>query len=153
MSQTEGNKSRIRELLAHMDAGRLNVIDEFYSPDYVDRAPTALRSGPAGRDALREAFRRIHDAFPDTVHIVEDLLAEGDRVAARITARGTFTRPLFGRVPTGQIVELTSVVIYRMANGRIIERWSSGHGLLEVLGISADGKAGDQPLEVSRRAP
>lgn len=137
-SVTERNKARVRELLAHMDAGRLEVVDDYYSPDYVDRSPTALRSGGQELDSLRDTFRRVYDAFPDTLHVVEDLVAEGDRVAARITARGTFSRPLLGNAPTGQVVEMTSVVIYRMTDGRIVERWASGHGLLEVLGLDHD---------------
>jgi predicted ester cyclase len=135
-SDTMRNKELIRELLAHMDAGRLDVIERYYAASYVDRSPTALRSGPPGCDALRAAVERMYAAFPDTVHTIDDLVAEGDRVAARITARGTFTGPLFGHPPTGAIVEMTSVVIYRIANGQIAERWASGHGLLEALGIS-----------------
>ena len=134
-SVTERNKARIRELLAHMDAGRLEVVADYCSPDYVDRSPTALRSGGGQElDSLRDTFTRVYAAFPDTLHVVEDLVAEGDRVAARITARGTFSGPLLGAAPTGQVVEMTSVVIYRMTDGRIVERWASGHGLLEVLG-------------------
>ena len=76
-------------------------------------------------------------AFPDTRHTIEDLVAEGDRVAARISACGTHTGELFGQAPTGRVVTLTGITIYRLVDGRIVERWAEhGLGILDQLGIS-----------------
>ncbi len=55
---------------------------------------------------------------------VDQLLAEDDRVAVRWTVRGTNTGPMLGRPPTGQPVEHTAVVILRVADGRVAERWA-----------------------------
>jgi predicted ester cyclase len=53
-----------------------------------------------------------------------DLVAEGDRVVIRWTLRGTNTGPMLGRPPSGQPVELAAVVIFRIAGGRLAERWA-----------------------------
>jgi len=55
---------------------------------------------------------------------VDDLVAEGDRVAIRWTLRATKTGPMFGQPPSGQPVELTAIVIFRIADGKMAERWA-----------------------------
>jgi predicted ester cyclase len=134
----ERNKSVIRRLLSEVDRGRLDVVDECYAPSYVDRTPSPVRGLAEGRDGVRRAFEIFHQAFPDTRHAIEDLVAEGDRVVARISARGTHTGELFGHAPTGKVVTLTGITIYRLADGQIIERWAEhGLGILDQLGIPA----------------
>jgi steroid delta-isomerase-like uncharacterized protein len=131
----EANKDLIRRLLAEVDRGNDDVVDRYYSPDYVDHTPTSLRR-QAGPDGLARTFAALRRAFPDTRHTIEDLVAEADRVVARVSARATHTGDLFGHAPTGKVVSLTSITIYRIADGRIAERWSEqGLGLLEQLGI------------------
>jgi predicted ester cyclase len=131
---TEANKDLLRRLLAEVDRGA-DDLEAYYSPDYVDHAPTSVRR-QAGRDGLRGTFAALRRAFPDTRHTIEDLFAEGDRVVARVSARATHTGELFGHAPTGRIVSLTSITIYRVVDGRIAERWSEhGQGLFEQIGI------------------
>lgn len=136
----ETNKDVIRRLLAEVDRGNLDIVDDSYAPDYVDRTPSPIRGLASGREGVRQAFALFHRAFPDTRHTIEDLVAEGDRVAARISARGTHTGELFGHPPTGRAVALTGITIYRLVAGRIVERWSEhGLGVLDQLGIPAPG--------------
>jgi steroid delta-isomerase-like uncharacterized protein len=131
----ERNKDVIRRLLAEVDRGA-DVVDAFYAPDYVDHTPSALRALAPGREGVRQAFAMFQRAFPDTRHTIEDLVAEGDRVVARIHARGTHTGELFGHPPTGQVVTLSGISIYRLAEGKIVERWTEqGQGILEQLGL------------------
>jgi len=132
----EANKELIRRLLAEVDAGRIDVVDAYYAPGYVDHTPSPVRSQAAGREGVRQAFALFRRAFPDTRHTIEDLVAEGDRVVVRISARATHTGELFGHAPTGKAVTLSSITIYRIVDGRIAERWSDqGPGVLEQLGI------------------
>ena len=64
----------------------------------------------------------------------------GDRVVARVSARGTHSGPLFGHPLTGKVVTLTGITIYRIVDGRIAERWAEhGLGVLEQLGITPPG--------------
>ena len=135
----QANKDVIRRLLEQVDRGNLDVIEVCYSPDYVDRSPSAARSLAPGREGVRAVFAAFQKAFPDTRHTIDDLIAEGDRVVARITARGTHTGELFGHPATGRVVSLTNIVIYRPEGGRIVERWAGeGGGVLENLGLHVE---------------
>ena len=142
LNESERNKDVIRRLLEEVDSGNLDVVDTLYAPDYVDHTPSPGRSLAPGRDGVREAFALFHRAFPDTRHTIEDLVAEGDRVVARISARGTHTGELFGHAGTGRVVTLTAIAMYRLEDGRIAERWAEhGQGVLDQLGISTPGRA------------
>lgn len=135
--RSAGNKDVIRRLLQEVDRGNLDVVDLFYSPEYVDRTPSPARGLASGRDGVRNALAVFQRAFPDTKHTIEDLVAEGDRVVARVSARGTFTGELFGHAPTGRVVTLTTIAIYRIVDGQIVERWADqGPGVLEQLAVS-----------------
>ena len=130
----ERNKDVIRRLLAEVDRGNLDSVDTYYAPGYVDHTPSPIRSLASGREGVRQALALFHRAFPDTRHTIEDLVAEGDRVVARITARGTHTGELFGHAPTGRVVTQTSIAIYRVVDGQIVERWAEqGGGVLDQL--------------------
>jgi predicted ester cyclase len=143
----ERNKNVIRRLLAEVDRGNLDVVDDCYAPSYVDRTPSPIRGLAEGREGVRRAFDVFHRAFPDTKHVIEDLVAEGDRVVARISARGTHTGELFGHAPTGRVVTLTGITIYRLVDGRIVERWTEhGLGVLDQLGIPAPQAMPGAPL-------
>ncbi len=144
--QARSNKDIIRRLLAEMDRGNLDAIDLCYAPDYVDHSPSVIRGQKGGREGVRNALGLLHRAFPDTRHTIEELIAEGDRVAARITARGTHTGELLGHAPTGRVVTQTSITIYRIVDGRIAERWSDHpQEILEQLGLSEpEGRPGSR---------
>ena len=66
----------------------------------------------------------MHGAHPDLRFTIDDLIAEADRVTIRWTLHGTSTGPMLGRPPTGQPVELAAIVIFRIADGKIAERWA-----------------------------
>ena len=61
----------------------------------------------------------LHDCRCD----IDDLVAEGDRVVARYTTRGTHGGDLFGTPPSGRAVTMTGIEIYRLSNGRVAELW------------------------------
>ena len=124
MTEQESNKQRLRVLLAVVDAGDIEGALAFYAPDYVDHDASESRRG--GGDAiavLRAAFAHFRAAFDDVEHVIEDLIAEGDRVVARIRVDATHTGDFFGLPPSGQRVRNDSIVIYRFEDGRIRERW------------------------------
>ena len=74
--------------------------------------------------------------FPDYQTIIDDLVAEGDKVVARITMSGTNTGNFMGIPPTGKHVSFTGIYIARIANGKIVEHWGEEDAvsLLQQLG-------------------
>jgi len=135
-SSPERNKAVIIRLLKEVDNGNLAVIDECYAAEYVDHTPSAIRGLAPGIEGVKNAFNLFRSAFPDTQHFIEDMIAEADKVVVRLWARGTHTGELMGLPPTGKEVTLSSIAIYRLKGGRIVERWAqSGVGILEQLGI------------------
>ena len=78
----------------------------------------------------------FREAFPDIEFAVEDELAEGDRVAMRWSAKGTHRGELMGIPPTGNRVETTGMLIYRVSGGKSAEAWVSGDdlGIMQQIG-------------------
>ncbi len=80
-------------------------------------------------------------AFPDARFTIDDMIAEGDRVATKKTFTGTHQGPFAGIPPTGNRVTLTYVDILRVRDGRIVEHWLSMDQLsfMQQLGVIPDG--------------
>jgi predicted ester cyclase len=124
MNEQARNKDRMRALLAAVDAGDLESVLTFYDEDYHDHdASEARRGAESHHTVLRHAFRQFYGAFSGTRHSIDDIVAEGDRVAVRISVEARHTGEIFGIPPSGQIIRNESIVIYRFEDGRIRERW------------------------------
>ena len=76
------------------------------------------------------------DAFPDLQNIIEDMIAEGDKVMVRLAVSGTQRGEFMGIAPTNKRVSWTSIIIYRIAGGKVTERWASTDvfGVMQQLG-------------------
>ena len=87
--------------------------------------------------SVKQIFAALRAGFPDFQTTIEDLIAEGDKVAGRISWQGTHKGELMGIPPTGKHVKVTEMQIYRMTNGKIVERWveSDVLGMMQQLGI------------------
>jgi predicted ester cyclase len=87
-------------------------------------------------EGLKQAFDRFLAAQPDGYHVIEDVVAEGDKVMTRLSAYGTQTGELFGIPPTGKQISMTGIAIHRISNGKIVEHWSEldNLGLMQQLG-------------------
>jgi steroid delta-isomerase-like uncharacterized protein len=133
----EQNKSIVRRWVEsawnHGDFGMLN---EAYLPNYVlhDPQSPAPVSGP---QALREYITAYRTAFPDLHMTVEDIVAEGDRVAWRFRSTGTQTGTLANIPPTGKTAVVSGTLISRFENGKWAEDYLAFDllGLLQQLGV------------------
>ncbi|MDQ1427651.1 MAG: hypothetical protein QOK39_1127 [Acidimicrobiaceae bacterium] len=114
--------------------GRFDGVEDLFTADFLDHARPRL--APVGIAGVRIVPRRIRYAFPNIRLTVEDIIGEGDLIAARVTARGTHLRPFRGIEPTGLPVEWTVMDFFRFREGRVAERWSTvdSQTLLEQLG-------------------
>jgi predicted ester cyclase len=120
---TVDNAQRLVDLLAAVDAGDLEGALAFYHPLYFDHDASESRQGVDHRDALRGGFTRFYAAFSGMRHSLDDVIAAGDKVAARISVEARHTGPMLGFPPSGAVVRNDSIVIYRFENGLIRERW------------------------------
>ena len=132
---TEDNKALVRRTYDVINKRNLKAIDELVDPNYVGHIPAF--PPVQGIEGLQQVFSTYLTAFPDMTGTIEDLIAEGDKVAARLTFRGTHTGPMMGIPPTGKQVTLSAMNIFRVANGKFVEQWvnSDDLGLMQQLGV------------------
>ena len=114
----EANKEVVRRYLQILGGGALEQLDQVLGPDFVDRTPGAPPN-VYGPEAIRQSQRKARDLFQDIRYGVDDLIAEGDRVAARYTVRATRK----GNGAAGLPVQVIGVTIFRIADGKIREAW------------------------------
>jgi steroid delta-isomerase-like uncharacterized protein len=136
-------KDVVRRLEEAWQANDMAVVDQLIAPDLVSHdAPPGM---PPGRDGAKAAHQMAMTSFPDRSMTIEDVVAEGDRVAVRTTIRGTNTGgvPWLGVPANGKPVEIESISIYRVANGRIVEHWGQNDvgRLMMQLGVAGPAPA------------
>ena len=131
---TGQNKDVVRRFLAEASRGNVAVMDEVFAATFVNHTPTADTSPDLA--GYKQTVTAMLAAFPDFAVTVEDAVAEGDTVAVRVTLRGTHRGPLLGIPPTGKPIEIVGMSLWRLADGRISERWESADllGLMQQLG-------------------
>jgi steroid delta-isomerase-like uncharacterized protein len=132
----EENKSLVRRYFEAIDARRdPAVVDEFLAPDFVSHSPSP--GFGSDREGQKGAFAHFLAAAPDSTHVIDTMVAEGDRVVTRLTAEGTQTGELFGIPPTGKRMTMTGIAIHRIADGKIVEHWHEIDmlGGLQQLGV------------------
>jgi steroid delta-isomerase-like uncharacterized protein len=119
----EENKELVRRFYDEFYNGRNGeCIDKFFAGDYVYHPPDLPASTMDYADFKKQEIRFL-EAFPDLTRDIEDQVAEGDRVATRSIMRGTQKGDLPELPSKGKKIEVRSVVIYRIADGKITEAW------------------------------
>jgi steroid delta-isomerase-like uncharacterized protein len=133
---SDENKALIQRFVEEaFNEGNLDVSGEVYAPDFVSHES----AGPVGRDPeyVKQFVGTYRNAFPDGRTTVEDVIAEGDRVAYRWSFRGTHQGELMGIPPTGKEVTITGITVDRISGGKIEEEWNNFDqlGVLRQLGV------------------
>jgi steroid delta-isomerase-like uncharacterized protein len=131
----EENKNIVRRYQNIYNSNNLNSLDEVVSKDLL--TPKIMPGIPTGIEGAKAAHRIMLAGFPDYQTVIDDLFAEGDKVAARITMSGTHTGSFMGIPPTGKHVSFTGMYIARIADGKIAEHWGEEDSvsLLQQLGV------------------
>jgi len=113
----------------------LAAIDELLAPDFT------FNYASPGVASDREGYKQTVTMAPfaDTECPVEDMVAEGDKVAVRWTWRGTHRGEFMGVAPTGKRVTITGISILRIVGGKIVEEWGEmdNLGMMQQLGLSS----------------
>lgn len=133
---TTENKSTVKAFIDRLfTEGDVSVLDELAAPDYVDHDPPFGGTGTV--DGWRAMATMIRDAFPDWHSDLHALYAEDDIVVERFTASGTHKGEFFGIPPTQNVCTLAGINIFRVRDGRIVERWGrvDEHGMMRQLGV------------------
>ena len=136
MTTQESNKALIQMFYEEIDKGNLAAMDELVSEDYINHHPPPFPGLAPGREGLKQAFQIFWDATPGQ-HVIEEQVAEDDKVVTRLTVHGTHEGDLPGIPKTGNKMEMTAVAIHRIADGKIAEHWSNTDelALLQQLGV------------------
>ena len=130
---TDDNKALVQRFYDEViNQKNLAALDQFVSPNAVNHTvPAGLPQGPG-------QFLGLHlNAFPDAKATVEDLLADGDKVIARVSFRGT-QQGAFGSIhPRGKPITVMAINIFRITNGKMVEHWGLADRLnaLQQLGV------------------
>jgi steroid delta-isomerase-like uncharacterized protein len=131
-------KALERRLYEECNKGKeaaLAVIDELYATDIVYHSST-------GRDIrgikdYKQHISEFYSAFPDLHFTIDDMVAEGDKVAVRFTGTGTNKGAFMGIPPTNKKITVWEIEIDRFAGGKFVEGWSRYDtlGLMQQLGL------------------
>lgn len=119
---SEARKSVIRNLYNVFSTGDTSELEDIIGPGYIDRT---LSPGQApGLEGLKQSIGAFRTAFPDGEITARELLADADKVVARVTLTGTHVADYFGTPPSGRPVASEGVEIFRFAHGMVVESWS-----------------------------
>jgi predicted ester cyclase len=136
MTPAESNKALVRRFYEEIDKGNFGVLDEVVAEDYLDHNPPPFPGLASGREGLKQSFKMFQHATPG-YHQIEDQIAEGDKVVTRLTSIGKHEGDLPGAAKTGNDMKMTSITIHRIANGKLVEKWSEKDvmGFLQQIGV------------------
>ena len=126
----EAHKKNFKQFIQFINSADENLAQQLISPEakfHVPGQPEPLQ-GPKGYLMIISMMR---SGFPDIQWTLEDLIREGDKVAARFTMRGTHNGEFFGVPTTGKVIAVQAVNFYSLANEQIIEEY----GQPEMLGL------------------
>ena len=132
----EANRELIRRFYDEgWTQNKLGVYDELVNEDFEDHQ--AMPGLPPGREGFKALNVMFRSAFPDLRVDIDNVVAEEDKVGCRWRSTGTHEGELFGIPPTGNKVDVTATVFYRVENGRLAEGWIARDdvGLMRQLGV------------------
>jgi steroid delta-isomerase-like uncharacterized protein len=136
---TAQNKALVRRFVDEIFVrGNADAVDELLAPEFTSHT---FPSTGDGRADMRSAIHRVHGALSDVSFRVDDLVAEGDLVAARLTASATQTGELMGMPASGKRYEIGEIHMFRIRDGRAVEHWHhhDALGMMRQLGAMPGG--------------
>lgn len=132
------NKAIVKAFLGQLDKD-IAAVDGFLSPDceaYLPGSPL-----PTDREGFKEFVAMLYRAFPDLHHEIAQQIAQGDRVASIVTARGTHQGNFQGISATGRQVIITDIIVTRIGEGKVTGLWAQ----FDALGLLHQLSGGSTP--------
>jgi steroid delta-isomerase-like uncharacterized protein len=129
MDNMKSNKEVVRQFIdrvfVQLDP---TAVDELVADDFTSHS---YPNTPDGKTFLRDSTQRMGKALDDISFRVEDLIAEGDRVAARVTSSARQTGEFMGMPPSNRRYEIGEIHIFRLRDGKVAEHWHE----LDAMGL------------------
>lgn len=131
----EVNKRIVRRYQQIYNSNDLDALEEVVAGALL--APKMMSGMKPGIEGAKQVHATTLIGMPDWHTSIDELIAEGDKVVARITMTGTHTGDFWGIPATGKRVEFTGIYVVRIENGKIVEHWGEEDGvsLLQQLGV------------------
>jgi len=126
----EENKDIVRRYQEAYNTGNFDALDEVVAADVL--TPNMIANMPRGLAGAKLVHQKTLTGMPDYHTAIEDIIAEDDKVVARVRITGTHTGDFYGIPPTGKHIDLSGIYIVRIADGKIVEHWGEENGA-EVL--------------------
>lgn len=127
--EAERNKGVVGAFVEAINAQDWNRLNELVASDFIHHSHAAGSQEVRSRDDLKAFLRAKFETFPDAHEVIEDMLAEGDRVGVRHRFRGTQIEPMGPYPPSGRVMAADYLAIYRVAGGQIVETWAEWDNL------------------------
>ena len=154
----EANKETARQIVERIFVRQEDAaIDELVAEDFI---PRTFGPMPPGREGLREGMKRAGAGVSEAEFTIHDLIAEDDRVAARLTTTAKHTGTFMGVPPTGRRYSIDEIHIFRIRDGQLVEHWhafDTASLMAQLKGEAGGGgesqKDGGKPAERTAEAP
>jgi steroid delta-isomerase-like uncharacterized protein len=138
--QLEQNKELVQQIIERVFVrGEDEAIDELVAEDFT---PRTFGPMPRGREGLRAGMKRAGAGVSDPEFTVQDMIAEGDRVAARITSSATHTGEFMGMPASGNRYTIEEIHIFRLRDGQLVEHWHAFDTASLMAQLKADTQEG-----------
>ncbi|MBA7606427.1 hypothetical protein ES703_13575 [subsurface metagenome] len=121
LTQDKRNKELVRWAVNALNRGDWEAMKSLYSPRFVQHSPASQK--PIGWEDYELGCRITYKKLPGLRRRIEDIIAEGDKVAVRLTLSATFTSNKGTRYEKKKTIEMTEIDIIRIAHGLIVEEW------------------------------
>ncbi|MEO8285194.1 MAG: ester cyclase [Chloroflexota bacterium] len=144
---TEQNKEVLRRVIEEgFDKGNVDALDDCFALVYTEHQfdlPSTLQE-------LKGSIRYLRETFAPFSLKVEDMVADGDKVWARLTGRGTDSKGLMGRPPTGKSFAIAVIDVCRFENGKIVEHWGVPDRFHQLAQLGLLPQPAEQPVAPAR---
>lgn len=147
---TEDNKRVVRRFIEEVFVRRdERAVDELTHPEFTPHSWPGVKRG---LDSLKQAVQRVSAGLDDVSMKIEDMIAEEDRVAVRLTAHATHRGDFMGMPATGRSYTISETHIFRVRDGKVVEHWRDAD-MLSLMQQLEPKEDRERPMEERRSSP
>lgn len=122
--EEENKKIAVSYIEEVVNNRKLKLVNEKFSPNYTYHGSDGIETKSIEKNALIPFLEHLLKAFPDLHYTVDDVIAEGDKVALNLSASGTHQNEFLGFGASDRKINYKEMFFFRIVNGRIVDGWS-----------------------------